>query len=484
MPEEERYDAIVIGAGQAGVPLAKCLAVEAGLRTALIERGHVGGTCINEGCTPTKTLLASARVAWLARRAGEYGVRIGPVGVDWTAVRRRKDAIVTSWRRGSERRLRDTPGLELIVADARFTGPRTLETRGLDGTVRALTADRIFINAGCRPARPPLDGLDQVDALDSTTALDLDAVPDHLIILGGGYIGVELGQLFRRLGGEVTIVQREPRLLAQEDPDVADEIAALLRDEGVEIVLAAQARRATRRPDGGARLTVRVPGGERTIDGSHLLVATGRTPNTDGLNLAAAGIETDAQGYIRVTPRLETTAPGIYALGDIKGGPQFTHISYDDFRIVRTNLLRGGDRTTGDRPVPYTIFTDPQLGRVGLTETQARAQGREIRIAKLPMTHVARAIEIGETRGFMKAVVDAQSGELLGCAILGAEGGELMGMVQLAMTAGIPYRVLREKVFSHPTLAEAFNTLFLHWEPDPVEVMLSQAAYGARGMEG
>jgi pyruvate/2-oxoglutarate dehydrogenase complex dihydrolipoamide dehydrogenase (E3) component len=480
----KRYDAIVIGAGQAGVPLAKSLAVEADLHTVLIERAHVGGTCINVGCTPTKTMLASGRVAWLARRASEFGVHVGPVTVDWTAVRARKDAIVTSWRGGSERRLRDTPRLELLAGDARFTGPKAVEVRGLDGTRRTLAADRIFINAGCRPSAPPLEGLDDVGALDSTSALALETLPDRLVILGGGYIGVELGQLFRRLGSAVTIVQRESQLLVQEDADVAEEIAAILRAEGIEIVLDAQAFRAARGEDGGARLTVRTPGGERMIAGSHLLVATGRAPNTEGLNLAAAGVETDAQGYIVVTPRLETTAPGVWALGDIKGGPAFTHISYDDFRIIRTNLLRGGDRTVHDRPIPYTIFTDPQLGRVGLTEHQARAQGRAIRVAKLPMAHVARAIEIGETRGFMKAVVDSGSGEILGCAILSAEGGELMGIVQLAMTAGIPYRVLREKVFSHPTLSEALNNLFLSWEPDPIEVMLSSASYSAREMKG
>lgn len=482
MVERAAFDAIIIGAGQAGVPLAKCLAVEAGLRTALVERDAVGGTCINRGCTPTKTMIASARVAHLARRAAEYGVRVGPVEVDLAAVRARKARIVASWRGGSERRLRKTEKLELIYGEARFVGPREIEVQTRDvGTLR-LTADKVFLNTGGRPAPSPFPHLDPNVAYDSTTIMELDRVPAHLVVLGGGYVGLEFAQMFRRFGSAVTVIQRDPQLLPQEDEDVADAVAEILREDGVEVLLRADAAEA-RGEGGGVRLTVRTADGVRTVSGSHLLVAVGRVPNTDGLDLDAAGVEVDARGFVRVDDRLETSAPGVWALGDVTGGPAFTHISYDDFRIIRTNLLRGGAATTRNRAVPYTVFIDPQLGRVGLTEKDARARGIDVRVAKLPMSHVARAIEVGETRGFMKAVVDAATGQILGCAILGIEGGEIMGIVQLAIAAGVPYQVLRDKVFAHPTLAEALNNLFLSWEAEPMDVVLSQTAYAASTME-
>ena len=453
MATPERYDAIVIGAGQAGGPLAGALA-GSGRRTALIEREHVGGTCINEGCTPTKTMVASARVAYLARRGADYGVTIGSVGLDMGRVRERKRAIVNSFRSGNQRRLESTAGLDLIFAEARFTGPREVAVNG-----RTLQSELVFINTGGRPAAPDVEGLDRVPSLDSTSIMELDQVPEHLIVLGGGYIGLEFGQMFRRFGSRVTIVQRGPQLLPLEDEDVADAVLGVLREDGIEVVLEADARRAE--GSGGAvRLTVRTPAGDRVIQGSHLLRAAGRTPNTDRLGLADAGIATDAKGFITVDPRLETTVPGVYALGDVKGGPAFTHISYDDFRIIRTNLLQGGRACITDRLLPYTVFIDPQLGRIGLSEKDARRQGWTYRVAKLPMTHVARALELDESRGFMKALVAPDTGEILGAAVLGIEGGELMAVLQLAMMGRVTYDRLRDAIFAHPTLAESLNNLF------------------------
>ena len=403
MSTSERYDAIVIGAGQAGGPLAAALA-KSGRRTALIEREHVGGTCINEGCTPTKAMVASARVAYLARRAADYGVTTGPVGVDLGRVRERKRAIVKRFRAGSLRRLEAAPGLDLICAEARFTGPRQVAVDG-----RLLESELIFINTGGRPAAPEVEGLGQVPSLDSTSIMELDRVPEHLIVLGGGYIGLEFGQMFRRFGSRVTIVQRGRQLLPQEDEDVAEAILGILREDGIEILLEAEARRAEG-TEGAVRLTVRTSGGDRVIEGSHILRAAGRTPNTDRLGLPAAGIATDSKGFITVGPELETSAPGVYALGDVKGGPAFTHISYDDFRIIRTNLLQGGRACITDRLLPYTVFIDPQLGRIGLSEKDARRQSRAYRVARMPMTHVARALELDESRGFMKALVGAGHG--------------------------------------------------------------------------
>ncbi len=453
-----RYDAIVIGAGQAGVPLSIALA-KAGWKTALVEREHVGGTCINEGCTPTKTMVASGRVAYLARRGAEYGAAAQPVCVDLSVVRQRKRDIVESFRSGSERRLTSTEGLQLICGEATFAGPKTVAVRANGGPERRLTAERIIINAGARPAIPRLPGIERVPILNSTSIMELDRVPEHLLVLGGGYIGLEFGQLFRRFGSRVTIVQRAPQLLPLEDADIADEVLAIMREDGVEVLLQSEAVSVEK--DGtGVRLSVGTSGGNRVLTGSHLLAAAGRTPNTDRLNLAATGVVVSEQGFIQVNDRLETNVPGIYALGDIKGGPAFTHISYDDYRIIRDNLLHGGSRHTGDRPVPYTVFIDPQLGRVGLTEREARKRGLNIRVAKMPMTYVARALEMSESRGLMKAIVDADSGRILGCAILGIEGGEIMAMVQLAMMGGLSSQVLRETVFAHPTLAEGLNNLF------------------------
>ncbi|MHB9150897.1 MAG: mercuric reductase [Thermoleophilia bacterium] len=464
--DSTRYDAVVIGSGQGGNPLAVALA-KAGWKTAMVEREHVGGTCINVGCTPTKTMVASARVAYTARRAAEFGVDTGLVGVDMPAVLRRKNEIVASWRASGEDRLAAAPGLDLMRGEASFSAPHELEVRmnvsDEPDSTRSLTAEHIFINVGARPTVPSFLGLDGVPYLDSTTVMELDVVPEHLVVLGGGYVGVEFGQMFRRFGSEVTIVQRGDALLAKEDADVSEAVAAILREDGVRLVLEAKATRTEVDSDGSVALTVDSPEGRHTIRGSHLLVAVGRTLNTDRLNLAAAGIETDRHGTIPVNERLETGVPGVYALGDVKGGPAFTHISYDDFRILRTNLLEGGSASTVDRVVPYVVFLDPQLGRVGLSETEARQRGLEIRVAKMPMEWVARALEVDESRGLMKVVVDAKTDLILGCAVLGMEGGEIASLLQVAMMGGLTAAGLREATFAHPTLAESLNSLFGSW---------------------
>jgi pyruvate/2-oxoglutarate dehydrogenase complex dihydrolipoamide dehydrogenase (E3) component len=457
----ERYDAVVIGTGQAGKPLAQALGAH-GWRTAIVESEHVGGTCINVGCTPTKTMVASARVAYLASRAADYGVEIGAVRVDLPRVVERKRGVVTSFREGSQRRLEARPGVDLVFGEARFVDARTLAVRDADGAERTFHSETIFINTGGRPAIPPVFNPPSDAAfLTSTTILELETLPRHLVILGGGYVSVEFSQMFRRFGSDVTIVQRGDQLLTQEDRDVAEEAANILREDGVKIELGAVATHAARGPDGGIILTIAANGEIREIEGSHLLVATGREPRTAALDLQRAGVKTDERGHVIVDDRLQTNVPGIYALGDVKGGPAFTHIAYDDYRIIEANLLKGGDARVSGRLVPYTVFMDPELGRVGLTEAEARREGRTIRVAKLPMTHVARAIERSETRGFMKAIVDADTDAILGCAILGIEGGEIMSVVQVAMMGKLPYTALRDGVFSHPTVAESLNNLFM-----------------------
>jgi pyruvate/2-oxoglutarate dehydrogenase complex dihydrolipoamide dehydrogenase (E3) component len=456
------YDAIVIGTGQGGGPLSTALA-GAGMRTAIVERSYVGGTCINYGCTPTKTMVASARVAYLARRGADYGVQTGPVNIDLEVVRRRKRGMVESFRSGSERRIISADGVELIRGEASFVGAHVLEVRLADGARGGLTAPKIFINTGARAASPSIPGLDSIPTLDNVSIMELDAVPDHLLVLGGGYIGLEFAQMFRRFGSAVTIVHRGKQLLAREDSDVADEVAKILAQDGIEVILQAETTRASQ-SEGRIWLSIRKPDGELTIDGSHLLVATGRVPDTEALNLNAAGIELDESGFIKVDDRLETSVPGIYAIGDVKPGPAFTHISYDDFRIIRTNLIENGSASIRGRIVPYTVFIDPQLGRVGMSETEARARGRNVRVAKMPMNYVARALEVDESRGFMKAVVDADTEQILGAAVLGIEGGELMAAVQVAMMGSLAYPALRDGVFAHPTLAESLNNLFANFQ--------------------
>jgi pyruvate/2-oxoglutarate dehydrogenase complex dihydrolipoamide dehydrogenase (E3) component len=463
MSGADHYQAIVIGSGQGGTPLCQALA-NAGMRTALVERAHVGGTCVNEGCSPTKTMVASGRVAYLARRGADYGVHTGAITLDMSRVRERKRDIVNKFRDGNQTRIEKTPNLELIFGEASFTGPRSIRVRLRDGSQRTLTADKFFINAGCRANVPSLEGLQGAPYLDSTSIMELDAVPEHLVVIGGGYIGLEFGQLFRRFGSRVTIVQQGAQLLRNEDADVAAEVLAILRQDGIDVLLSTKVQRIAKE---GPQIKIAVFQGDtaagetRTIAGSHLLVATGRVPNSDTLNIAAAGILADKRGFIQVSAKLETNVDGIFALGDIKGGPAFTHISYDDFRIIRTNLIEKGSASMEGRLVPYTMFIDPQLGRVGMTEAEARAKNLKIRVAKMAMSYVARALEVDETRGFMKVVVDAGSGQILGAVVLGLEGGEIMSMIQLAMMGKLPYTALYNGVFAHPNLSEALNNLFL-----------------------
>jgi pyruvate/2-oxoglutarate dehydrogenase complex dihydrolipoamide dehydrogenase (E3) component len=453
----DHYDAIIIGSGQAGKPLSITLA-KAGWKTALIERSYIGGTCINYGCTPTKTMFNSARVAYLARRAADFGVHHGEVTVNMREVRQRKQRVVEEFRESGLKGIQKTDNLELITGNAKFIGPQEIEVQLNDGDARQLSADKIFINTGGRPAQPALEGIDSVPSMDSTSIMEVDELPEHLLVLGGGYIGLEFGQMFRRFGSKVTIIQRVGQLLGREDADVADAVLKVMEEDGIRVLLNTEAVSVRQ---GGTRieLIVRAPDGEQTLSGTHLLVAVGRKPNTEDLNLSAAGIETDVQGNVKVDNKLRTNVPGVYALGDVKGGPQFTHISYDDFRIIRTNLLAGGNATTEGRLVPYTVFIDPQLGRIGMNETEAK--GLNFRVARLPMTHVARAIEMSETRGFMKAIVDADTNQILGTAVLGVEGGELMSMFEIAMMAKLPYTVLKDAIFAHPTLAESLNNLFM-----------------------
>jgi pyruvate/2-oxoglutarate dehydrogenase complex dihydrolipoamide dehydrogenase (E3) component len=449
----DHYDALIIGAGQAGVPLARDLAA-AGRSVALVEREHVGGTCYNEGCTPSKTMAASARVAYLARRAADFGVQTGPVSVDLAAVRQRKRDIVAGWRSGMEERLRNTAGLELVLEEARFVSPTAVAVGGQE---RILEARQVFINTGDRPLIPDIPGLADVPYLDSTSIMELDHVPQHLVVLGAGYVALEFAQMFRRFGSRVTIVHRGDRVLSREDDDVAAALADVLREEGIDILLESPVERVS----GDVTITIHTGGkSPAVVEGDRLLVATGRRPNTEALDLHAAGIETDARGYIAVNDRLETSVPGIWALGDVKGGPAFTHVSYDDYRVIRTNLLRGGSATTKERLVPYTVFTDPQLGRVGQPEGEARSRGLDINVVTVKMDSVARAVETAESRGLMKAIVETKTGRILGAAVLGVDGGEVMAQIEIAMLGGLTAERLHDAVFAHPTLAEALNNLF------------------------
>ena len=455
----EQYDAIIIGSGQAAKPLADAL-VRTEFKVALIEKEYVGGSCVNYGCSPTKTMVSSARVAHLVRRAAEYGVNSSLVEVDMQTIRNNKQKIVEQFRNGIIDKFKELRTLDLIMGEAKFISSDTVEIKLNDGGAKQIRSDKIFINAGCRTFIPTIPGLDDVQYLTSTSIMELGKVPEHLLVLGGGYVGIEFGQMFRRFGSEVTIVQRGDQLLEREDSDIAKEVAKILSEEGINVLLNAEATN-VKNNDGEIRVTYRANDEEISVSGSHLLVALGRRSNADKLSLEAAGIESDENDYIIVNEKLETNVTGIFALGDIKGGAQFTHISYDDFRIIRSNLLDGKDATTNNRQIPYVVFMDPQLGRVGLTEAEAKAKGYNYKVAKIPMTYVARALETNETQGLMKAIVDLDTNLILGCAVLGMEGGEIMSIVQTAMMGNIPYTVLKDAVYAHPTLAESLNTLFM-----------------------
>ncbi|NJK45263.1 MAG: mercuric reductase [Pleurocapsa sp. SU_196_0] len=447
------FDAIVIGAGQGGWPLARALAT-AGRRVALVERRFLGGTCVNDGCTPTKTLIASARVAHLTRRSSDYGVHASDVRVNLRRVRERVREQVTTSRGKIETEADKIKGLEVIHGAARFTAPKKLEVALNDGGTLELRAELIFVDTGTRNVIPDIDGLREVPFLDNTSILDLETLPEHLLVLGGGYIGLEFAQALGRLGSRVTVLDRGEQFLPKEDADISDALLETLRDEGVNVLLGAKVQSVR-----GDAQEVRLEGNFQTLHGSHLLVAVGRTPNTDTLNLGAAGIETDEKGFVRVDDALETTVSGVYALGDVKGGAQHTHIAYDDHRIVRDALLHGKHRNRQDRLEPYTIYTDPQLARVGLNERDAVKQGIEAVVYTLPMTRVARALETDETRGFMKALAD-DTGRILGATVLGVDGGEVLSVIQTAMMGKLTVNDLREAVYSHPSLSESLNNLF------------------------
>ncbi len=450
-------EAVVIGAGQAGVPLARDLA-GAGWKVTLVEREHVGGTCVNEGCTPTKAMIASAHAAHVARSSGALGIHVQGVRPDLGQIVDRVQGIVTEFREGSEAGLKKA-GVELLAGEARFSGSREVQVSLKDGGQRQLCADYVFINVGARPRWPEVPGVHEVGALTSKEILHLRELPAHLLILGGGYISLEFAQLYVRLGSRVTVVETGERLLPREDGDVVAALRGVLEAEGVEFLLGAQAVQARRE---GGEVVLEVWQGEeaRTLSGSHLLVAVGRVPNTEHLNVEATGAKLDRHGAVGVDGQLRA-AEGVYALGDVKGGPAFTHISYDDHRIVRDALLRGTERSYHDRPVPYTVFTDPQLGRVGLSRQDACSLGRPTRVYTLPMSSVARAIETNATAGLMRAVVDDASDLLLGVTVLGTEGGEVMSALQLAMMGGLSASDLRGATLAHPTLCESINNLFM-----------------------
>jgi pyruvate/2-oxoglutarate dehydrogenase complex dihydrolipoamide dehydrogenase (E3) component len=454
-----RYDALIIGTGQSGPPLAKRLARE-GRKVAIVERKRFGGTCVNNGCIPTKTLIASARAAHVARRAAEFGVVIeGPIRVDMKAVKARKDAIVRVSNQGVEESLRENPGISVYVGHARFVGPKEVEVGD-----QHLAAEQIFINVGGRADVPRIAGIETVPYYTNSSMMAVDFLPEHLVILGGSYIGLEFGQMYRRFGSEVTIVQRNQRLTPREDEDVSEAIRGILEDEGIRILTDADATRVTARAD---QVVVAVSAGGKatTVVGSHLLVATGRRPNTDDLGLDKAGVATDERGYIKVDGALRTNVPGIFALGDCNGRGAFTHTSYNDFEIVAANLLDDDPRRVEDRIPTYGLFIDPPLGRCGMTEAQILRKGIKALVAKLPMEDVGRAYERSETKGFIKIIVDAESKRLLGAALLGIEGDEVVqGLLDL-MYAKAPYTVIQRAMHIHPTVYEMIPGMFEELRP-------------------
>jgi pyruvate/2-oxoglutarate dehydrogenase complex dihydrolipoamide dehydrogenase (E3) component len=469
-----KYDSIIIGAGQAGIPLAGKLA-KAGWKTALIEKKWIGGTCVNVGCTPTKTLIASGRVAYLVKRSADFGIHTTGFSVNIEEVIRRKNEHVVSARESLTKKLLKTPNLDVLFGTAAFTGHKEIAVNKEDGSESTLTAETIFINAGARPRVPSIPGLSDIPFLTSSTIMDLLVIPSHLVMIGGGYIALEFGQLYRRLGSEVTILETGQRFLPHEDADIAGEIKKILEEDGIRIFTGATVGRVSRQnneitldvefaapeaiapaADAAAEVTTK-----HSFTATHVLVATGRTPDTEALNPAATGIHLDKHGFISVDGRLETNVPGIYALGDVKGGPQFTHISYNDHLIVYNNLVEKTHHTIEGRWPIYTLFTDPELGRIGLTETEAREKGLNIKVATMPAASIARAWENSEMRGLLKAIVDADTKTILGAAILSSEGGELMSVLQMAMMGHITYDVIRDTVFAHPTFAESLNNLFM-----------------------
>ena len=457
MSAVEHVENVILGGGAAGKLIAWELA-GAGRRTAVIERGLIGGSCPNIACLPSKNVIHSAKVAHLLRHAGEFGLQAAPATTDMAGVRRRKramveDLVAAHWARFAAN------GLDFILGEGCFIAPRTIEVRLAEGGTRRLEGERVFLDLGTHAMIPDIPGLAAARPLTHIEALELNRLPAHLIVLGGGYVGVELAQAFRRFGSDVTVVQHGPQLLPREDPDLAEAIRTIFVEEGIEVALEAEPVAVEGSSGDKVRLRLATHAGERVLAGSDLLVAAGRTPNTHGIGLELGGIELDPRGYVKVNERLETTAPGVWAMAECAGSPQFTHVAEHDFRIVRDNLA-GQDRTTRDRLVPYCVFTDPELAQVGLSERAAERQGIKARVARLPMGAVFRAQTIGETSGFMKALIEPHSERILGFAMLGAEAGEVLAVVQTAMLAGLPYPALRDAILTHPTMAEGLRALF------------------------
>ena len=456
MPEVDRYDILVLGSGESGKYLAWTMGA-AGHRTAVIERKLIGGSCPNVACLPSKNIIHSAKVKSLATRASTYGLETGSVGTDMSGVQHRKRAMVEDLIKVHRERY-EAAGVELVIAHARFVAPRTVAVDHASGRSRVLFGERVFINVGTRATLPDVPGLSDVAPMTHVEALDLERVPEHLIVLGGGYVGLELAQAMRRFGSDVTVIERGPQLASREDPDVGASLGELFRDEGIQVLLKTELRHVGGRS--GNHIQVRVVGanGERTIEGTDFLVAAGRTPNTQGIGADLAGVELNSRGYVKVNERLETTAASVWAMGDCAGSPQFTHVAFDDFRIVRDNL-NGGNRTTHNRLIPFCMFTDPELARVGLNESEAKARGIAYRTARMPMAAVLRTRTLSEPRGFMKMLIDERSDRILGFTVFGTEASELMTTVQTAMLGELPFTALRDALFTHPTAAEGLTML-------------------------
>jgi len=460
----QRYEGLVLGSGGAGKFLTWHMA-KAGYRTAVVERRWIGGSCPNINCLPSKNEVWSAKVADLIHHATAFGIVTGSTAIDMKRVRQRKRDMVEGLVALHLDHYRAS-GADLILGGARFVGPKTVEVRLNDGGTRTLEGERVFLNLGTHATIPPIPGLSDARPLTHIEILELDRLPEHLVVLGGGYVGLEFAQAYRRFGSRVTVIERGGQLLSREDPDVAAELQRILGDEGIEILLGADVLQVEGRSGDGVRLRARAAGSERTIAGSDVLVAVGRTPNTAGIGLELAGVELDSRGYIRVNDRLETSAPDVWAVGECAGSPQFTHVSVDDFRIVRDNLA-GGTRSTRDRLIPYCVFTDPPLARVGLSEREARQRGIATRVATLPMNDVLRTRTLDETAGFMKVLVETPGDRILGFTMIGPEAGEVMATVQTAMVGGLPYTVFRDAILAHPTMAEGLTDLFAAVPPTP-----------------
>jgi pyruvate/2-oxoglutarate dehydrogenase complex dihydrolipoamide dehydrogenase (E3) component len=465
MPQSERYETLVLGSGNGGMYLAWHMA-RSGQRTAVVERRWIGGSCPNINCLPSKNEISSAKVADLAHHAADFGLRTGPITTDMAKIRQRKREMVERLLVIDSQEYK-TSGVELIMGNGRFVAPKTMEVSLNEGGTRVLRGDRVFVNVGTHAVIPSIPGLAAAAPLTNIELLELDYLPQHLIVLGGGYVGLEFAQAYRRFGSRVTVIQSRPQLMPNEDPDLAAEVQRIFSDEGIQVLLSAETQHVQGRSGDNVRLLVRTPSGDRTIEGSDILAAAGRIPNTTGIGLEVAGVTLDDRGYIRVNEKLETSAPDVWAIGECAGSPQFTHVSFDDFRIIRDNLA-GGKHTTRDRLVPYCMFTDPPLARVGLSEGEAQRQGIAVRVAKLPMNAVLRTQTTGETNGFMKALISTDDDRILGFAMIGSEAGEVIAVAQTAMLARLPYITLRDAILTHPTMAEGLLSLFSNVPPRSV----------------